>query len=181
MKSDYLSYMEVTELAEALPLPYRKLVYIAAGTGYRIGDLCAAKSGDYDPATHTLRIVEEKTGKLRSVTPTQIALTDILLCTWTVDKDKPLIRSFDGKPLTRKTAWRWIKKAWAGLHPYDARQISPHSLRKAYAVYRRKLGYTLGEVQRDLGHDNISTTILYYYADVIADPSLRAEAQNVTA
>lgn len=42
--------------------------------------------------------------------------------------------------------------------------LSPHSLRKNYAVYMRKT-YGIERVGRELNHDNTLVTMLYAYAD----------------
>lgn len=172
MKSDYLTMEEVQALAEQLPAPYRKLVTVAAGTGFRIGDLCDAYCGDYKVETREFELFEHKTCHYRKVVPLQLASVDILLLSCSEPEYKHMFRTWDGKPINRKSAWRWVKRAWKSLNPDDTRQISPHSLRKAYAVQRRKNGWTLEQVRADLGHESANTTMLYYFADIIANPSL---------
>lgn len=43
--------------------------------------------------------------------------------------------------------------------------LSPHSLRKNYAVYLKEQGLSLYEIQRELNHDNIATTMIYVFSD----------------
>lgn len=43
--------------------------------------------------------------------------------------------------------------------------FAPHSLRKNYAVYLRKQGKTLEEIQKILNHTDITTTLLYAMSD----------------
>ena len=71
------------------------------------------------------------------------------------------------KPRTRQAVYYDLKKAAAkfGL----PQNISPHTLRKNYAVYLRHKGKTVGQVQRTLNHSNAMTTMLYMYADKLTE------------
>ena len=43
--------------------------------------------------------------------------------------------------------------------------LSPHSLRKNYAVYLKNCGKSLTQIQAELNHDNYVTTLLYMMSD----------------
>lgn len=47
--------------------------------------------------------------------------------------------------------------------------LSPHSLRKNYAVYLKQQGKSLNEVQKILNHENYLTTMLYFMADEMSN------------
>ena len=47
--------------------------------------------------------------------------------------------------------------------------LSPHSLRKNYAVFLKEKGYSLAEIQKALNHDNILTTMLYALSDELTE------------
>lgn len=170
MTSDYIDRFDVDELLSALPFEYRAIVSAAAHTGYRIGDLCAAQVSAYDVAENNLTLREEKTGKVRTV-ECDDALA--LYCARRVhqahDECAPLFVNHLGRKFSRVSVWRWISHTWGVLHQDDGRVISPHSMRKHYAVERRKSGWTVGQISCDLNHDRISTTLIYAYADQLSE------------
>ena len=43
--------------------------------------------------------------------------------------------------------------------------LAPHSLRKNFAVYLRKQGKSLEEIQKALNHTDLVTTMLYAFSD----------------
>lgn len=47
--------------------------------------------------------------------------------------------------------------------------LSPHSLRKNYAVYLKNSGRTLEEIGAAMNHDNITTTIIYALSDELTE------------
>ena len=63
-----------------------------------------------------------------------------------------------GRRLTRQGFWL-ILKSYADATGIAG--ITPHTLRHTYAAHRLRDGAELGEVQRILGHVNISTTQVY--------------------
>ena len=169
MRTDYITPQECDELILALPKEYRPIVICAAETGFRIGDLCRALWSDYDPNEQTLTLVEEKTGKERTV-----AVSPRLKSALDGQRARQScfeVYIFPGRdafrPVSRTTVWRWITRTWEHLYPDSDRVISPHSMRKMYAVERRKDGEQLWEVQHDFNHDRESTTIQYFFADIL--------------
>lgn len=68
------------------------------------------------------------------------------------------------KHRTRQAVWKDVKKACKILEIQG--NIAPHSARKTYAVEKFKDG-GLAVVKRDLQHKDISTTMLYAFADYL--------------
>lgn len=135
-------------------LPFR----VSLETGLRIGDV--VKLRRIDLKDDGLHFTAEKTGK-RGVAKISASLRQAL----EKKRGKWLFPSpyKAGKHITRQCAWARIKKA-CERSGHDPQGISPHSLRKLFAVelYREK-GFRA--VQEALQHSNAATTELYSFAD----------------
>lgn len=154
-------------IAEACPSGYREMLLFAAGTGFRIEDLCEAGNYQYDRDGGTLCLHEKKTDKWRDVPVPQWLREDFAAFDGRHEYRSKLFES-DGRRITRQTAWRWIRRAFREYGgSTENGGISPHSLRKCYAVQKRLEGHSLAEVSTDLNHNSKSTTIPYFYADQI--------------
>lgn len=179
MRSDYIYPQEADELIAALPLEYRKIVLAAAETGFRIGDLCKAQTWAFDAVENTIMLQEQKTGKYRTV-----AVTPRLRIALIGEGDRDVERLARQKWLfererdtniSRSTVWRWVTRTWERLHDGEGRSISPHSFRKLYAVTKRMNGRSLNEIQNDLNHERIETTMIYAFADLIHEAEEESE------
>ncbi len=73
-------------------------------------------------------------------------------------------RLSEDKHRTRQAVWKDVKKA-AKILELEG-NFAPHSARKTYAVEKFKDG-GLAVVKRDLQHKDISTTMLYAFADYL--------------
>lgn len=73
-------------------------------------------------------------------------------------------RNSEKKHRTRQAVWKDVKKA-AKILEIDG-NIAPHSARKTYAVEQFKDG-GLAVVKKNLQHKDISTTMLYAFADYL--------------
>lgn len=175
MTSDFITREFFNWLVDALPAKYRAVCEIAAATGFRIGDLCDAPRSAWDSKNNMLTIVEEKTGKTRSVIIEEgtTAFYTLLMHVMRWDDDgegrKYLFQQPNGCKFNRTAVWKQIKQAaaWNKIDT-DASVVSPHSFRKLYAVEQREKGKTLVEVQRDLNHASPDVTIRYYYSDMLS-------------
>lgn len=75
------------------------------------------------------------------------------------DHEQALFLNHRGQQLTRQGLWLIIKgyAQEAGLNA----EVTPHTLRHSFAVHKLLRGSKLEEVQKLLGHANISTTQIY--------------------
>lgn len=73
--------------------------------------------------------------------------------------ERALFLNHRGEKLTRQGLWLIIKgyARQAGLNT----EVTPHTLRHSFAVHRLNKGSSLEDIQRLLGHANISTTQIY--------------------
>ena len=75
------------------------------------------------------------------------------------NQERALFLNHRGEKLTRQGLWLIIKgyAKQAGLNT----EVTPHTLRHSFAVHRLSKGSKLEDIQRLLGHANISTTQIY--------------------
>ena len=177
MQSKYLEAREIAALrreagAEWLPLE------VAFLTGLRIGDVLKIRPCDLTP--QGVVYTAEKTGKrgFAPLPPTVLAaLHKNARGGWCFPSPKA-----KWKHLTRQAAWQRIKRAAlrAGVEP---RGVSPHALRKSFAVERM---HTVGlqAVQAALQHDSAGVTEIYALSDWLTGenankPLLRRDLQAI--
>ena len=146
MRTRPITPAELRKLLKVLPDASALAVRISADTGLRISDILAIRSGEL---ASTMRVVERKTGKARTVRlrPTTLKAAKA----YAAHGCDHLI------PHAPSTIYRQIRRAAAEL---GMEHVSMHSIRKLYArQYCRAHG--LAATQRELQHDYLSTTMLY--------------------
>ena len=157
MKSRFIDEVEIKKLRKASSEETFLPLLLSLETGLRIGDVVSLKVKDMKP--DGVHYVAAKTKK-EGVAPVSHYIRQKL-----PKRGKWLFPSpyKVGKHITRQAAWDRMKKAGkrAGL---DLEGLSPHALRKAFAVelYREK-GFKA--VQEALQHTYASTAEIYAFAD----------------
>lgn len=175
MKSRYIEQSELAALTAAagktrqsrkaaLPL------LVALETGLRVGDVVKIRKSDITP--DGIVYVAQKTGKpgIAQISPgTRKRLEDNIVETgenWVFPSPTK-----KGEHITRQTVWARVKRlaAAAGI---DARGVSPHSMRKNFAVatYQRS-GFAAA--QAALQHTHADTTELYALSDFVSGDNAR--------
>lgn len=144
---------------------------LALATGLRIGDVVALRKEQFDDGGEalTLHYKASKTGKEGSVTippPLAAKIRRLLHSGKRSQYLFPAAKRYSKTPhLTRQACWARMKRAAraAGVNPDG---VSPHSLRKVYAVdLRHEKG--LAAVREALQHSNEAVTRVYAYADTV--------------
>ncbi len=84
-------------------------------------------------------------------------------------REQALFLNHRGEKLTRQGLWLIIKgyARQAGLNA----DVTPHTLRHSFAVHRLSKGSKLEDIQRLLGHANISTTQIYTQMEPVEEES----------
>jgi integrase/recombinase XerD len=146
----------------------RALLELLYATGVRVSELVSFKIDDVDLAGKAMRVRSEDGERERSVPLSDKAAECLQVY---IERGRPhfvksagnqfaLFLNQRGQQLTRQGMWLIIKEyaMRAGLN-YD---VTPHMLRHSFAAHMLQNNKaTLPEVQRYLGHANISTTQIY--------------------
>jgi len=141
---------------------HRMALKTCYGCGLRVSELVAIKVRHIDGERHLLRVEQGKGRKDRLV-----SLSDSLLCElrayW--KRYRPQQWLFTGmyveRPLSTKSIQRAFSRSKARASIEKAGGI--HGLRHAYATHQLEAGMPLNELQHQLGHKNIQTTLRYVH------------------
>jgi integrase/recombinase XerD len=146
----------------------RALLELLYATGVRVSELVSFRMGDVNLEEKTMRVTSEDNSRERTVPLSDKATESLQIY---IERGRPhfvkssgnqaaLFLNQRGQQLTRQGMWLIIKEyaSRAGLN-YD---VTPHMLRHSFAAHMLQNNKaTLSEVQRYLGHANISTTQIY--------------------
>lgn len=167
MRTDYISSDFLSVFLWALTRADRLICEISLQTGWRIDDVLELTAEQARKALElkrpNIQIIEKKTGKKsRKQLPREL-LSECLA-------QSGEIYLFPGrddyrKHRTRQAVFLDIKRT---AKKFNVKlNLSPHSLRKNYAVYMYNK-YGLERTKRELNHDNELTTLLYALSDEIS-------------
>jgi integrase/recombinase XerD len=145
----------------------RAMLELLYASGMRVTELVSLEVDDINLEEGTARVKSKKRGiKERFIPVTGDALEALRL--YIEDGRKKLMRSPDetalflnhrGQRLTRQGAWLIIKRYVEIVGIAD--KVTPHTLRHSFAAHKLSRGKSLQDIQKLLGHANISTTQVY--------------------
>jgi site-specific recombinase XerD len=164
MRTDFVCTDTVQHILWALT-PANKLVCeVALATGWRIDDILCLRSAQIARSTGKLTIKEKKTGKRSTKT-----VSKDLLKRLKVESGRLFV--FEGrddyrKHRTRQAVFQDLKRAAVRFNL--KLNLSPHSLRKNYAVFLREQGLSVEEIRQELNHRDLAVTMIYCFSDELA-------------
>jgi integrase len=161
LRSDFINKDIVGHILYALTPENRLACQVALETGLRIGDILAFRTADLKKKSFTIR--EQKTNKKRVVRLRECLKNELL-----AQSGKIFVfehRTDPQRHRTRQAVYSDIKRA-AKLFRIKE-NISPHSLRKLYAVDLYQKTGDLSKVMQALNHDNDTVTMIYALADLL--------------
>lgn len=161
MKSDYLKPSTYDELYRVMQRDNVLAIRVAVETGLRIDDVLRLKWENFTKPTQ-FTYFAKKTGK-KGVKKLSKLLKTELFSRKATNSEYVFPGRKRGTHRTRQAVWKDIKKA-ADLMGVSL-NASPHSARKTYAVELRKTA-GLPAVQKELQHSDMTTTMLYAFADM---------------
>lgn len=141
------------------------LLTILYNTGMRVTEVVSLRLSDVDLEQKVLHCEgkDESARELPLDAETEASIADYLengrqYLVKNKDEDA-LFLNHRGQQLTRQGLWLIIK-AYAKKVKLSG-EVTPHTLRHSFAAHKLESGSNLQEVQRLLGHANISTTQIY--------------------
>jgi integrase/recombinase XerD len=158
---EILSREEVDRLiSSVLNLKHRTLLMTIYAAGLRVGEAVSLRVGDIDSARMSIRVVQGK-GRKDRYTILSPRLLENLRQYWKqyrpkeylfegIDRQHPIHESVPQKVYNRAKRQAGIRKG-----------IGVHTLRHCFATHLLEAGVDLRTIQTLLGHNAISTTMLY--------------------
>lgn len=164
MKSMYLTPKLYNRLYSYMTYENVLALRLALETGMRIDDVLCLRAENLNGCTITYTM--EKNGKQDKKVISK-GLKNQLIKQLTTRKKVEFFfkhRTRRGQHRTRQAVWKNLKQACRKAGITD--NITPHSARKTYgAEYFKEHG--LEETQQALKHENVNTTIIYAFSDIL--------------
>jgi integrase/recombinase XerD len=145
------------------------LLELLYASGMRVTELVSLDMNDVNAASGSVRVRGKKTSNKERVIPIGDRALDALqayldrgrLQLMRAPEERALFLNHRGQRLTRQGLWLIIK------HYVDevgiAEDVTPHTLRHSFAAHKLSQGKSLQDIQKLLGHANISTTQVYQH------------------
>lgn len=168
MQSQWVCGEELGHILMALTPQNRLVCEVCLATGLRVGDVLSLKTQNVTKS-QKFTIKEQKTGKSRLVYIPK-SLREKLL------KSAGRVWVFEGridvkKHRTRQAVFKDLRRAAKAFR--ITAHVSPHSLRKVYAVAYFEKYKSLNKVKSLLNHSDEAVTMIYAMADRICVPKKR--------
>jgi integrase/recombinase XerD len=145
------------------------LLELLYASGMRVTELVSLDVSDVNLASHSVRVRGKKASSKERIIPVGDRALDALQIyvnkgrmQLVRDPEEPaLFLNHRGQRLTRQGLWLIIK------HYVDevgiSEDVTPHTLRHSFAAHKLSQGKSLQDIQKLLGHANISTTQVYQH------------------
>jgi integrase/recombinase XerD len=145
------------------------LLELLYASGMRVTELVSLDMNDVNAASGSVRVRGKKASSKERVIPIgdralnalQAYLDRGRLQLMRAPEERALFLNHRGQRLTRQGLWLIIK------HYVDevgiAEDVTPHTLRHSFAAHKLSQGKSLQDIQKLLGHANISTTQVYQH------------------
>lgn len=151
-------------ITHSIALRDKMIIELFYGTGMRISEVQKIKFNDIDFSTRTIKVLGK--GSKERICPFCEATERAILCYRehdTISRSTDFLLEHDGKVLSIREIQYRIKfyLKFCGL-PSD---LSPHTIRHAYATHLLNAGADLRLVQELLGHASLETTQIYTHID----------------
>jgi len=177
-EGDVIRLLAAPNVAEAIGLRDRTMLEVLYACGLRVSELTGLTLAQVNLRQGVVRVMG-KGSKERLVPLGEEAMNWLLRYAKEArpallkGSSEVLFPSTRGQQMTRQTFWHRIKH-WAQVAGIET-ELSPHTLRHAFATHLVNHGADLRVVQLLLGHSDLSTTQIYTHVAEARMKSLHAE------
>ncbi len=178
-EQDVEALLEAPNISEPLGMRDRAMLEVLYASGLRVSELISLQLGQIDLQMGVVRVMGK--GKKERLAPLgevaldwlQQYLSDTRADIAKVINSNALFISRRGQSISRQAFWQNIKRyaKIAGI----STDISPHTLRHAFATHLLNHGADLRTLQLLLGHSDLSTTQIYTHVAIERLQALHAE------
>lgn len=161
MRSEWVSKGEVEHILAALSPQNRLACEISMITGFRINDVLALKPEQVKKQRFSIK--EQKTGKTRTVRLPKEIVDRCLACSGQHYIFEGRLNGREHR--TRQAVFKDLRRVAKAFRVKE--NLTPHSMRKVYAVEEYAKHGDLKKVQRLLNHSSEAVTVLYAMANII--------------
>jgi integrase len=165
MRSEWAPKGEIEHILAALMPQNRLACEVSLITGFRINDVLALKPEQVKKQRFTIK--EEKTGKSRTVRLPKEIVDRCLSCAGQHYVFEGRLNGREHR--TRQAVFKDLRRVAKAFRVKE--HLTPHSLRKVYAVEEYAKHGDLKKVQKLLNHSSEAVTMLYAMANVIGKRS----------
>lgn len=145
----------------------KALLELMYATGMRVSEVIALNLDDVSMNPPRVRCVSQGKGRKERIVPLGMRAVQALQAylqrgraqLMPSSEEKALFLNHRGQRLTRQGLWLIIKRYVRAVGIRT--EVTPHTLRHSFATHLLREGAGLQEVQRLLGHANLSTTQVY--------------------
>ena len=145
--------------------PNRLAINLSYATGLRISDILSIEQKNFK---QNMTVTESKTGKKKRIRIPNELYKELERYRFNSAGGKKFLfphRLDNNKHRTRQTVWWDIKRAGKAIRCRE--NITPHSLRKMYAVSLLERGYSISEIQEKLNHSSMACTMYYVFSEIL--------------
>lgn len=162
MRSAYYDKDNIAVILSLLTPSNALALEVSLYTGLRITDVLNLKTS---VISERFTVQEQKTGKRRVV---RLSRSLVDRCVKAGGSVFVFPNRLNGrKPRTRQAVFKDLKRACGLLRVRE--NLTPHSMRKIYAVEEYKKYGSIAKVMKLLNHDNEAVTMLYCMADQLKE------------
>ena len=166
IKSDFVDPETLAHALYALMPANRLVCRLCLCSGIRIGDAVALRTAELK---ESFTIIEAKTGKKKRIKLPQPLLRELREQAGEIYVFEH--RTDPMKHRTRQAVYADLKRAAKAFRLDE--NLTPHTLRKMYAVSLYRSTGDLQKVRKALNHDNEAVTMLYALADMLSGKKKR--------
>ena len=176
-----------TVLSHVGPRPNYVLLATIYSLGLRLTETLELQVHDIDRKRMMVHIRHGKGGKDRYV-PLPRKLLPLLSQHWLTHRHETLLFPGTGRygnkvslskcPISKQTVQEAMRRA-AAASGINKLRVTPHTLRHSYATHLLEAGANIRSIQKNLGHENIETTMLYLHMTQRGDDDARGKIDDM--